>query len=419
MTSLCHVRVFVLFRNYHCNVTAGQRYACAFIEHRHSSFDRQTLPFRLAMPASAAMVASTITRPSPSSDPISIYLSDNSSGSAAYIFSHAEAFRCRTSHRILGDFVGTLPKHTSQNQYLSLPLALSYDEICFGISRGFFRIVSAHPRQFAEPTENTVTRFWQERKVEQERQVDEALRHQEEEREKRRKKGVKRTRAEMENAHQDQTQTPQLNDLHQPPQKAARLSFFRRAVRGIRTALHVLVPVIEPPPPLPLLPPVTTETIHTAVQTEPDEAQKASKSALQARLRQQARATTLIVTSTVARPDEMRSGPSRRTPLPRPPGVSSQRLADRAAVFADLHDKGYYLSCGAKFGADFLAYAGDPQLFHAALAVVVAAADETISPLDVVALGRLGDSTKKRTVLAFREEGQVQYIGVQWEETLP
>jgi len=82
------------------------------------------------------------------------------------------------------------------------------------------------------------------------------------------------------------------------------------------------------------------------------------------------------------------------------------------------------MSCGAKFGADFLAYAGDPQLFHAALAIVVRDADDEVSPHDIVALGRLGDSTKKRTVLAYVEtlptgKEVVDYLGLQWEETLP
>lgn len=155
--------------------------------------------------------------------------------------------------------------------------------------------------------------------------------------------------------------------------------------------------------------------------SEGDAEEATREAALRVRLRHQAGAVALIVTETEARTDERDLTVLNRRlgVLPPPKGVSPERVHSRCAVFADLHDKGYYLSCGAKFGADFLAYAGDPQLFHAALAVVVVEANELISPLDVIALGRLGDSTKKRTILSFLDGANVKYVGVQWEETLP
>lgn len=366
------------------------------------------------------MVATTIAQPSPSSEPITLHLIGRTSGYAAFIFSHSDAFRCRTTHRILGDFVGTLPKHTAQNQYLSLPLALSYEEAVFGISHGFFRLLDAHPSSLPAPQSAAVTRFWDERKKEEERQADEALRHQEEERKRRNNKGLKRPRHDLDNETPDSTSPSAVGATNEePPRKAARISFFRRAMYGFRSALYAIVPAVGPPAPLPALPAAEPATDPSQEEQQARANEQSRKDALKARLKQQARATTLVVTSTDARPDELSSYIAQEVKLPQPVGVPPERLADRVAVFADLHGKGYYLSCGAKFGADFLAYAGDPQLFHAALAVVVAASDEEISPLDVVALGRLGDSTKKRTVLAFRDEGAVQYIGVQWEETLP
>ena len=102
--------------------------------------------------------------------------------------------------------------------------------------------------------------------------------------------------------------------------------------------------------------------------------------------------------------------------------MTAERRKRRRRVFDHLRDKGYVMSCGAKFGADFLAYAGDPQLFHADLAVVVVDGHEAIGARDIVALGRLGDSTRKRTVLAWIDDSKknlVHYVGVQWEETLP
>lgn len=149
-------------------------------------------------------------------------------------------------------------------------------------------------------------------------------------------------------------------------------------------------------------------------------------------MRQQARTAVLVMHATAAREDELPSSPPTFAPTSLPDNQSvsiSRRARARQAVFDDLHQKGYSMSCGAKFGADFLAYAANPQLVHAALSVVVVESDTAVSARDVVALGRLGDSTRKRTVLAaprWRADGKegdvcqhVEYIGIQWEETLP
>jgi len=41
----------------------------------------------------------------------------------------------------------------------------------------------------------------------------------------------------------------------------------------------------------------------------------------------------------------------------------------KAIVYADMHSRGFYISSGMKFGGDFLAYAGDPVLYHAQFAL--------------------------------------------------
>ena len=39
---------------------------------------------------------------------------------------------------------------------------------------------------------------------------------------------------------------------------------------------------------------------------------------------------------------------------------SSKNSRTRTAIFTDLWKKGFYITEGEKFGADFLAYPGDP-----------------------------------------------------------
>ena len=52
------------------------------------------------------------------------------------------------------------------------------------------------------------------------------------------------------------------------------------------------------------------------------------------------------------------------------PRTRAQRV--RRAVFFDMHARGLTMTPGAKFGADYLAYPGDPMAYHASFAVRVA-----------------------------------------------
>jgi hypothetical protein len=96
--------------------------------------------------------------------------------------------------------------------------------------------------------------------------------------------------------------------------------------------------------------------------------------------------------------------------------------SDRFLIFRDLWRRGFYLTTGHKFGADFLAYAHDPCLFHAGLCVTVMSKDDLFRPRDIISAGRLGVATKKRATLACVEnveQGLVSYRGIAWCESLP
>ncbi|KAI0964868.1 SEN34 subunit of tRNA-splicing endonuclease [Xylaria arbuscula] len=82
---------------------------------------------------------------------------------------------------------------------------------------------------------------------------------------------------------------------------------------------------------------------------------------------------------------------------------SSPRAESPAAVdvpvsyplFAHLHDKGYYMMPGLRFGCDYNVYPGDPLRFHSHFAGVHIGWDEEITIMDLVGGGRLGTSVKK------------------------
>ena len=79
---------------------------------------------------------------------------------------------------------------------------------------------------------------------------------------------------------------------------------------------------------------------------------------------------------------------------------STSQLASNA-VFRDLWGKGYWITPGHKFGADFLLYKGDPVSFHALMVVhIVATTSSEPTGLGVVGLVRLATAVRKTVVLA-------------------
>jgi tRNA-intron endonuclease len=85
-------------------------------------------------------------------------------------------------------------------------------------------------------------------------------------------------------------------------------------------------------------------------------------------------------------------------------------------VFKDLRQRGYIVRSGMKFGADFTVYELGPGLEHAPYVVTVASAKDYLKAVDIVGLGRLSHSVRKRSVLAVvdEEKSSVNYIVFKW-----
>ncbi|KAH8108160.1 tRNA-intron endonuclease catalytic domain-like protein [Cristinia sonorae] len=96
---------------------------------------------------------------------------------------------------------------------------------------------------------------------------------------------------------------------------------------------------------------------------------------------------------------------------------SSAHERAKCKVFQDLWKKGHYMGGGIKFGGDYLVYPGDPLRYHSHfVASVIDSPAATISPMEIVAHGRLGTATKKAHLLCnWDEEKQtVSYYSVEW-----
>ena len=73
----------------------------------------------------------------------------------------------------------------------------------------------------------------------------------------------------------------------------------------------------------------------------------------------------------------------------------------KSAVFRDLHEKGFTMTSAAKFGGDYLAYPGDPMLFHAYFTVRVLERGEKMTPLSCLSVTRMAHAARKNVVFAF------------------
>jgi tRNA-splicing endonuclease subunit Sen34 len=73
----------------------------------------------------------------------------------------------------------------------------------------------------------------------------------------------------------------------------------------------------------------------------------------------------------------------------------------RCAVLQDLHSLGYSTTDGTKFGGDFLAYPGDPDIFHAKFVVRILTTNSFILPHIITAHARTSHSSRKHLIIAF------------------
>ncbi|KAF8464156.1 hypothetical protein BDZ91DRAFT_776868 [Kalaharituber pfeilii] len=90
------------------------------------------------------------------------------------------------------------------------------------------------------------------------------------------------------------------------------------------------------------------------------------------------------------------SKPYQQLPAPTTPAeLIPKPSPTRYAIYRHLHSHDYYLSPGIRFGAQFMAYPGDPLRFHSHFVVNGLGWDEEINVMDIVGGGRLGTGVKK------------------------
>ena len=74
-------------------------------------------------------------------------------------------------------------------------------------------------------------------------------------------------------------------------------------------------------------------------------------------------------------------------------------------LFKHLHEEGYFLAPGLRFGCQYMAYPGDPLRFHSHFLCNGMDWDQEFDLLDLVGGGRLGTGVKKGFLIGGLEEG--------------
>ncbi|KAA6419519.1 MAG: tRNA-splicing endonuclease subunit sen34 [Trebouxia sp. A1-2] len=143
---------------------------------------------------------------------------------------------------------------------------------------------------------------------------------------------------------------------------------------------------------------------------------------------QSKKAVMLPVTASQLNPAVLGS-PGSNSPHRRDPAVTTVHCAQHNAadtvhactkhamqndqpIFSKLHSMGYYITDGAKFGADYLLYPGDPLLFHAQFTVRILEHDTPIKPALLAGSARGSHAARKHLLLASVDGATASFITV-------
>ncbi|KAJ2871793.1 tRNA-splicing endonuclease subunit [Coemansia aciculifera] len=90
----------------------------------------------------------------------------------------------------------------------------------------------------------------------------------------------------------------------------------------------------------------------------------------------------------------------------------------RFDLYMDLHKRGFYITRGIKFGADYMLYPGEPMRYHSHYIVNLMDHNQKITPRELIALSRLGTSVKKTRILASWDPDAQKfvYVSIDWSE---
>ena len=249
----------------------------------------------------------------------------------------------RKHHNILGVLIGTLPQAPQQNVFLGLPLELLPEEARFIVAEGIGYCVNDHE--------------W----------------HQ---------SGAIQITAEQRDSYKQ--------DIAQESEQTAKRMEKKRVEKAENVLQRRQIATTTT-----LLPKAQAGSSESQVESAEDAASLFESSTSQRGLSPQL--TTNPTKQWAVTPTS--ANPPLPTP-PRDPSIPLPKVKESSyAVFKRLHDEGYFVLPGLRFGCQFMAYPGDPLRYHSHFLVNGYDWDEEFELLDIVGGGRLGTGVKKAFLL--------------------
>uniref|UniRef100_A0A915L9V6 tRNA-splicing endonuclease subunit Sen34 n=1 Tax=Romanomermis culicivorax TaxID=13658 RepID=A0A915L9V6_ROMCU len=301
-------------------------------------------------------------------------------GGDFFIFKVEDARKLRIEYRIIGKFFGCLPLSSFQNEILGLPLRLSFEECYYLYEKGLCNVYERVTDVNGIKSDEKLKVFLQERDEQRQRQSE--LIHEDVVNERLKKvdliaagrlaKDFKKKRLKKLESHGNgNEQKFTANDLR---------------VSTNETVEH-----------LNLVTPETRLAIEKEIKEMPINLIKEDHILIELPLTSFFDDENTFIKIQLDAPNDKRS-------------------LLKFAVFKDLHDRGYFLTGGFKFGGDFLAYPGDPFVYHASYIVLIVENKDKILTLDKFAYCRLGSLVKKTFLLCYWNDDctRVTYESLNW-----
>ena len=286
----------------------------------------------------------------------------------AYLWEVCDVECVRKQYRLCGLLSGTLPLITQQNVFLGLPLRLLPEEVTLLVRRNAAVLID-DLRAYLEVDEEERVRFLEKEAAAITHQKERTLKQQEE--------------------HRKQVEA----DLAAKGDDALARRRARQAAK-VAAAHQLQVTDAQPPEAHTSAPPSddTLERLPYVHYTPGTPAATPGYRPLTQAMHEEAPRPGDVVNAYTSLKDACAAG------VWTYPTTLQERA--RCAVFEALHNQGYYLSTGLRFGGDFVAYPGDPLRYHSHFTATVLATPHTQVPAyHIVASGRLGTAVKKSHLL--------------------
>jgi tRNA-splicing endonuclease subunit Sen34 len=294
-----------------------------------------------------------------------------------FVWDPSDVLRLRKKHHIIGSLVGSIADNFTQNQLQGLPMLLNHYETAVLVKNGFCIIYDGNT-PYPVPTADVVTKFNEEREADFQKQDEDArIKKQLGELQYKNIKNVKRPK----NKKEDMIDSQEIK-----PDSATNDSNNENTVNTNENNTNV----------------------NNTSENNPKNNQQSKKSKNKPVERQHGVVTTFIEDYWIKRDIK-----TANTSIILEGIYKDQKYL----VFEDLWRRGFYVTGGSKFGGDFLAYPGDPFRYHAHYIIRVTDWNDQLSPLDLVAFGRLAMSVNKSPVIASVDpnSNHVTFNTLQWE----